>query len=50
MIAKAAGAIVSDWQGDKIFPVDLDSYKDAELQVITANKKVHAELLKLLKS
>ena len=50
MIAEAAGAIASDWQGDKIFPVDLDSYEGAELQVITANKKVHAELLKLLKS
>jgi len=49
MIAEAAGAIVSDWQGDKIFPVDLDSYKGAELQVITANKKVRDELLKLLK-
>jgi len=49
MIAEAAGAIVSDWQGGKIFPLELDSYEGAELQVITANKKVHAELLKLLK-
>jgi len=50
MIAEAAGAIVTDWQGSKIFPLDLDSYEGAELQVITANKKVHPELLKLLKS
>ncbi len=49
MIAEAAGAIVTDWQGGKIFPLELDSYEGAELQVITANKKVHAELLKLLK-
>lgn len=50
LIAEAAGAIVSDWQGGKIFPVDLDSYQDQELQIITANKKIHAELLKLMKS
>ena len=49
MIAEAAGAIVSDRQGGKIFPVELDSYEGAELQVITANKKVDADLLKLLK-
>ena len=50
VIAKAAGAVVSDWQGGKIFPVDLDSYQGQELQTIIANKKVHAELLELLKS
>ena len=50
LIAEAAGAIVSDWQGGKIFPVDLDSYQDKELQVIAANNKVHTELLKLIKS
>jgi myo-inositol-1(or 4)-monophosphatase len=50
VIAETAGAIVSDWQGGKIFPVDLDSYEGQQFQVITANKKVHAELLGLLKS
>jgi len=50
LIAEAAGAIVSDWQGGKIFPVDLDSYQGQEFRVITANRKVHAELLKLMKS
>ena len=50
LIAEAAGAVVSDWQGGKIFPVDLDSYQGQELRVITANKKVHAELLQLMKS
>jgi len=49
-IVEAAGAIVSDWQGGKIFPVDLDSYEGQKLRVIAANKKVHTELLKLLKS
>jgi myo-inositol-1(or 4)-monophosphatase len=50
LITEAAGAIVSDWQGGKIFPVDLDSYQGKELQVIAANKNVHAELLQLIKS
>jgi myo-inositol-1(or 4)-monophosphatase len=50
LIAETAGAIVSDRQGGKIFPIDLDSYEGEELDVLTANKKVHAELLKLLKS
>ncbi len=50
LIAEAAGAIMSDWQGGKIFPVDLDGYQGQEFQLITANKKVHAELLQLIKS
>jgi len=50
LIAEAAGAVVSDWQGGKIFPVDLDQYEGRALQAIAANKKVHAELLELIKS
>jgi myo-inositol-1(or 4)-monophosphatase len=48
LIAEAAGAIVSDWQGGKIFPVDLDSYQGQELQTIAANKKVHKEILEII--
>lgn len=50
LIANTAGAVVTDLKGGKIFPVDLDSYEGQELEVIAANKKVHAELLGLLKS
>jgi myo-inositol-1(or 4)-monophosphatase len=50
LIAETAGAAVSNLQGGKIFPVDLDDYQGRELQVITANKKVHKELLKLIKA
>ena len=49
VIAEAAGAVVTDWQGGKIFPVDLDSYEGGQIPIIVANKKVHAEILKLLK-
>ncbi len=48
-IAEAAGAVVSDWQGGKIFPVDLDGYEGDRFRILAANKKVHAELLELLK-
>ncbi len=50
LIAEAAGAIVSNWQGEKIFPVNLDSYQGENFQVVGANKKVHAEILALLQS
>ena len=50
VIAEAAGAIVSDWQGGKIFPVDLDNYQGQEFQAIIANKKVYTQILGLLKS
>jgi len=48
LIAEAAGAVTSNWQGEKIFPVDLDSYEGQKFQILTANKKVHPELLNLL--
>jgi myo-inositol-1(or 4)-monophosphatase len=50
VIAKAAGAIITDWEGGKIFPVDLDSYEGQEFPTVIANKKVHAQILKLIKS
>jgi myo-inositol-1(or 4)-monophosphatase len=50
LIAETAGAIVSDRQGGKIFPVDLNSYEGQELDVMSANKRAHTELLQLLKS
>jgi len=50
VIAEAAGAIVTDWQGGKIFPVDLEGYEAQQFQLLTANKKVHSQIVKLLKS
>lgn len=49
IIAETAGAIVTNWQGDKIFPLDLDNYQGQEFKLLVANKKVHPQLLKLLK-
>ena len=50
LIVEAAGAIVSDWQGGKIFPVDLDSYKGEEMRAMAANKKTHSQILEIMKS
>jgi len=50
VIAEAAGAIVTDWQGGKIFPVDLESYEAQQFHILAANKKVHTNLLEILKS
>ncbi len=50
LLADCAGAAVSDWQGGEIYPFDVDSYGGEELQVLAANKKVHPELVTLLKS
>lgn len=47
-IAEAAGALFTNWQGQKIFPVDLDSYDGQKFQVIVTNKKVHSEIVELL--
>jgi myo-inositol-1(or 4)-monophosphatase len=49
LIAERAGAVVSDWQGRPVFPVDLNDYEAAEFRIIAANKKVHPEILALIK-
>jgi myo-inositol-1(or 4)-monophosphatase len=49
VIAESAGAIVSDWKGNKLFPLDLDKYEGQELPTVAANKKVYSEMLTMLK-
>jgi fructose-1,6-bisphosphatase/inositol monophosphatase family enzyme len=48
LIGESAGAIVTDWQGGKIFPMDIDSYEGKRWQIIAANKKVHKEILEIV--
>ena len=48
VINEAAGSIVTNWQGGRIFPVDPDSYDGHKFQVVVANKKVHGEVIELL--
>jgi myo-inositol-1(or 4)-monophosphatase len=49
-ITETAGALFTDWQGQKIFPVDLNNYEGHKFQVIAANKKVHAEIVEMLRN
>ncbi len=49
-IAESAGAIVTNWKGAEIFPLDLDKYNGEKYQTLAANKKTHAELIKLINS
>jgi fructose-1,6-bisphosphatase/inositol monophosphatase family enzyme len=49
VIAECAGAVVSDWQGKKIFPIDCEKYDGREFRTVGANKKVYQEILTLLK-
>jgi len=48
ILAESAGAIVTDWKGEKIFPVDLNSYNGGTFQTLAANKKTHPQLLKII--
>ena len=50
VIAQAAGARVTDWDGGKIFPIDLDRYDGQTFQVAAANKKTHPALLQAIRS
>ena len=45
LIAEAAGAIVTDWKGQSLFPIDLDGYEGRPMDVLAANRKVHPKLV-----
>jgi myo-inositol-1(or 4)-monophosphatase len=49
LIAETAGAVVTDNRGNKLFPVDVAAYNGSRFEIVAANKKVHAELLEMLK-
>jgi myo-inositol-1(or 4)-monophosphatase len=49
LIVESAGGVITDWKGGKIFPVDTNNYQGGEFNAIAANKRVHAEILQLLK-
>lgn len=49
-IVESADGIVTNWQGEKIFPVDLEGYTGQPLPVVAANKEVHGELIAKTKS
>jgi myo-inositol-1(or 4)-monophosphatase len=50
VIAQAAGALVTDWNGNSLFPIDLDRYDGQSFRVLAANRKSHPRLLDLMRS
>jgi len=48
-IAQAAGALVTDWNGKDLFPIDLDPYDGQTFRVLAANQRTHAHLLKTIR-
>jgi len=50
VIAEAAGAVITDWQSQSLFPVDPDKYEGEPFQVLAANKTVHPKLTELLRA
>lgn len=50
VIAESAGAIMTDWQGNKIFPVDLENYEGQKFNLVTANHKSHQKIIELINS
>jgi len=48
IIGECAGAVMTDWQGKEIFPLDPADYESAELPAILANKKVHPQIVELI--
>ncbi|MFA5291698.1 MAG: inositol monophosphatase [Phycisphaerae bacterium] len=47
-IAESAGAIVTDWKGDSLWPVDVNAYSGGPFTVLAANKKVHKKLVDMI--
>lgn len=48
VIAEAAGAVVTDWQGQRILPIDMDEYEGREYPIIAATEKVHPQIVEML--
>ena len=49
LICESAGAKVTNWQGNSIFPIDMQGYKAEKMPILAANEKSHAKLLETLK-
>ena len=50
LICQCANALVTDYKGQNIFPLDLDAYDGQSFDMIAANKKVHADIINILNS
>jgi fructose-1,6-bisphosphatase/inositol monophosphatase family enzyme len=49
-IAEAAGAVTTNWQGQPLFPMELDTYEGRPFQLLLANRTAHPTLLAHIKA
>lgn len=49
VIAESAGAVTTDWQGQRILPIDLDQYSGQAFPILTASEKVHPQIVEMLR-
>jgi myo-inositol-1(or 4)-monophosphatase len=49
LIAARAGAVVTDFQGKAVFPLDLANYDGRILPTLAANKTLHSKLVSMIK-
>ncbi len=47
-LAQSAGAVVTDWQGKPLWPIDMQKYNGEPIATLAANKKVHKKLVDLI--
>jgi myo-inositol-1(or 4)-monophosphatase len=50
VIVESAGGVLTNWKGEQIFPIDMDSYEGGIFPVIVANKKVHPQIVEMTNS
>lgn len=48
LIAEQAGAVISDWQGNPLWPMDPNTYEGTAIPSIMCNPVVHKELLAMI--
>jgi myo-inositol-1(or 4)-monophosphatase len=50
LLCRLAGAKVTDFEGNNIFPIKVENYTNQEFQIIAANQKTYPEILEIIRS
>ena len=50
LIVERAGGLLTDWQGNSVFPIDTANYTGKKFDIISANKTTHKEIVESLKN
>ena len=48
LIAERAGAVVTDWKGQSLWPVDLEAYRGEPLCAVVGSERAHARIMGLM--